>query len=297
MDARYNSALDIICIKNIGKRAGRWVLYRRRAVYSKEMVICSYTHQWQNAPPSGGTTIIICSDDESHMTAYEARIEVTHDCPYCHLTARFPNAYISVWCNSRSHVIEVTSDSDEDLMTIEKEFLLNATDSESFRQGKNVNIIMRDCDCEQSSSVSDLIEDSGCWYVPPSVFHGGWEFYKIMSWKRENISKLVHSIEGIGGTVKLVSIKPLGEQGLAGESCLTSGSIIAGLTGKQIDALAKAYQMGYFETPARIDADAMAKRVGLSRSTFAEHLRKAESKVLSNIFPILEMVSRDMRAK
>lgn len=78
---------------------------------------------------------------------------------------------------------------------------------------------------------------------------------------------------------------------------MTSGSIVAGLTGKQIDALAKAYQMGYFETPARIDADAMAKRVGLSRSTFAEHLRKAESKVLFNIFPILQMVSRDMRVK
>ncbi|MDD1773521.1 MAG: helix-turn-helix domain-containing protein [Methanomassiliicoccales archaeon] len=254
-------------------------------------------HQQLNEPPSGGVIIMSRLDDESHMTAYEAKIEVTHDCPYCHLTARFPGAYISVWCNSRSHVIEVNSDSDEELAGIEEEFLRDAADSESFRQGRNVNIIMRDCDCEGKSSVSDLIEESGCWYVPPSVFHGGWEYYKIMTWRRENVSRLVRSIEGIGGTVKLVSIKPLGEQGLAGESCLTSGSIVAGLTGKQIDALAKAYQMGYFETPARIDADAMAKRVGLSRSTFAEHLRKAESKVLFNIFPILQMVSRDMRVK
>ncbi|MGD0057088.1 MAG: helix-turn-helix domain-containing protein [Methanomassiliicoccales archaeon] len=231
------------------------------------------------------------------MTAYEARIEVTHDCPYCHMTRRFPNACMSVWCNSRSHVIEVASDSEEDLVAIESEMLLNASDSESFRQGRNVNIIMRDCDCKQSSSVTDLIEYSGCWYVPPSVFHGGWEYYKIMSWKKEKISKLVRSIEGIGGTVKLVSMRPLGEYGISSESYLTSGSIVAGLTRKQIDALAKAYQFGYFETPARIDADAMARRVGLSRSTFAEHLRKAESKVMYNIFPILEMVSRDMRAK
>lgn len=231
------------------------------------------------------------------MTAYEAKIEVTHDCPYCHLTSRFPNAYVSLWCNSRSHVIEISSDSDEELVGLEEELLRGSHDSESFRQGRNVNIIMRDCDCEGMSSVSDLIEMAGCWYVPPSVYHGGWEYYKIMTWKRENVAKLVHLIEGVKGTVKLVSIKPLGEQGLTGESCLTWGSIVAGLTGKQIDALAKAYQMGYFETPAKIDADAMARKAGLSRSTFAEHLRKAESKVLFNIFPILQMASRDNRTR
>jgi len=231
------------------------------------------------------------------MTAYEAKIEVTHDCPYCAITRRFPDAHISVWCDSRSHVIEVASDSDDELGEIEKEFVRNTADSESFRQGRNVNIITRDCDCEESSSISDLIAESGCWYVPPARFHGGWEYYKIMSWKKENISRLVRSIERIGGNVKLASIRSLGDQGVSGESCLTSASIVAGLTRKQIEALAKAYQMGYFETPARIDADAMAKKAGLSRSTFAEHLRKAESKVLSNIFPILEMASRGMRTK
>ncbi len=231
------------------------------------------------------------------MTFYEARIEVKHDCPYCHITEQFPDAYVSVWCNSRSHVLEIASESEEDRAVIKEHFLQNSCDSDSFRNGRNISIVTRDCDCSPENSVSVLIDQSGCWSIPPSSYHGGWEFYRIMTYKKENIAKLIKSIEGIGGTVKLASIKPLGEEGMSGESSVTSGHIVAGLTKKQIDALTKAYQLGYFETPARIDADAMAKRVGLSRSTFAEHLRKAESKVLSNIFPLLEMVSRDMRAK
>jgi predicted DNA binding protein len=235
--------------------------------------------------------------DECSMSVYEAKIEVTHDCPYCHMTQRFPNAHVSVWCNSRSHVLEISSDSDEELDTLEKVLVMGAKESESFRQGNNMKIVTRECDCAQNvpSAVTDLIEDSGCWHIPPSTYHGGWEHYKIMSLKKENFSKLVRSIEAAGGEVKLVSMRPLDEQGVSAQSCLTSGSIIAGLTRKQIEALAKAFQMGYFETPAKTDADAMAKKVGLSRSTFAEHLRKAESKIMSNIFPILEMVSRDAR--
>lgn len=234
---------------------------------------------------------------DSVMTFYEARIEVRHDCPYCHLTERFPEAFVSVWCNSRSHVIEIASESDEDTHTIEEHFLRNSVDSDSFRHGRSVSIVTRDCDCSPENSVSTLIDESGCWTIPPASYHGGWEYYRIMTWKKQNITKLIRSIERIGGTVRLTSMKPLGKDTMSGESSVTSGHIVAGLTKKQIEALTRAYQLGYFETPARIDADSMARKAGLSRSTFAEHLRKAESKVLSNIYPLLEMVSRDMKAK
>jgi predicted DNA binding protein len=43
----------------------------------------------------------------------------------------------------------------------------------------------------------------------------------------------------------------------------------------------------YFDQPARITADRLAEKVGLSRSTLAEHLRKAEHKLLKNALPAM----------
>ncbi|MBC7107264.1 MAG: helix-turn-helix domain-containing protein [Methanomassiliicoccales archaeon] len=62
------------------------------------------------------------------------------------------------------------------------------------------------------------------------------------------------------------------------------------MTMRQIDTLVDAFQSGYFETPAKIDAEEMARHLGVSRSTFTEHLRKAEAKLIANVFPVLKMV-------
>jgi predicted DNA binding protein len=68
---------------------------------------------------------------------------------------------------------------------------------------------------------------------------------------------------------------------------------MAGLTAKQIDVLTSALERGYFESPARTSAEEMARLAGLSRSTFMEHLRKAEGKLLANVLPILRMACCD----
>jgi predicted DNA binding protein len=45
-------------------------------------------------------------------------------------------------------------------------------------------------------------------------------------------------------------------------------------------------------------ADELAKRAGVSRSTFTEHLRKAEGKVMTNFFPLLKLAcKRDVPEK
>jgi predicted DNA binding protein len=228
------------------------------------------------------------------IESFKASIEVSHDCPYCHLTKQYPEARIAIWCNTRSHVIEVLSNSRESLDTIEKKFTENVDESHCFRYGPLLSVISLNCDCDVGTkSISSLITESQCWYIPPAIFQGGWEFYTVISWHRNNIATLIRSIKEHGGTVKLKSIKAIELPGYLSNAFIPTYSLIAGMTMKQIDTLVEAFQTGYFETPSRIDTERLATRLGISRSTCTEHLRKAEAKLLANLFPVLKMASRE----
>ncbi|MFC7082000.1 bacterio-opsin activator domain-containing protein [Halorussus caseinilyticus] len=56
------------------------------------------------------------------------------------------------------------------------------------------------------------------------------------------------------------------------------------LTDKQFAALQIAYYGGYFDTPRTSDGDELAARLGITRQTFNQHLRKAERTVFEQLF-------------
>lgn len=60
------------------------------------------------------------------------------------------------------------------------------------------------------------------------------------------------------------------------------------LSGKQLDIFRLAGDYGYYEMPKRITIEELAEKVDLAPSTVAEHLRKAEMKLL----PVLSKVLR-----
>ncbi|MBC7107265.1 MAG: hypothetical protein H5T41_00490 [Methanomassiliicoccales archaeon] len=71
-------------------------------------------------------------------------------------------------------------------------------------------MISKNCDCDIGTKlISSLITESGCWYIPPAIFQGGWEFYTIISWRRKNIATLIRKIKEHGGTVRLKSIRTI----------------------------------------------------------------------------------------
>lgn len=58
-------------------------------------------------------------------------------------------------------------------------------------------------------------------------------------------------------------------------------SPLASLTDKQLEALEVAFYQGYFRRPREHNATEIATKLGVSRHTFAQHLRGAERKVLT----------------
>jgi hypothetical protein len=68
-------------------------------------------------------------------------------------------------------------------------------------------------------------------------------------------------------------------------------SLFGELTGKQTDAVLKAHRYGYYNSPRQVTTESIANAVGVSRSTYEEHLRKAENRIMASLMPYLQLYS------
>jgi hypothetical protein len=60
-------------------------------------------------------------------------------------------------------------------------------------------------------------------------------------------------------------------------------SHLANLTGRQRQALITAYSLGYYDVPRRVSSDEVSRHLNMDKSTFVEHLRKAEKKIVAEV--------------
>jgi len=60
---------------------------------------------------------------------------------------------------------------------------------------------------------------------------------------------------------------------------------LGSLTKKQLGAFMAAMQMGYYAMPKQVTVDEIAANQKMKRSTYEEHLRKAELKILQAVKP------------
>lgn len=110
---------------------------------------------------------------------------------------------------------------------------------------------------------------------PVHVSSDGWEYWEVACLNRIELNKLVQvATKHYHG--ELFSIK---EEKLKG---VTSLELTPHLSEKQLGALRIAYKGGYYNYPRKSTLPDLAKSVKRSYSTFQEHLRKAENKLLDH---------------
>ena len=60
-------------------------------------------------------------------------------------------------------------------------------------------------------------------------------------------------------------------------------SYLANLTGRQRQALITAYSLGYYDVPKKVSSEEVCRHLNMDKSTFVEHLRKAERKIVAEV--------------
>jgi predicted DNA binding protein len=122
------------------------------------------------------------------------------------------------------------------------------------------------------------------------IYTDGWEWYRVMAFSEQDIRKLFRELEK-HCKVEVTSRKSISGESIHDNLLVSTGSLLSGLTKKQASALVAALDNGYFNLPRSATAIQIAQRLGIPRTSFVDHLRKAQSKVIRAIGPYVRLKS------
>jgi len=124
--------------------------------------------------------------------------------------------------------------------------------------------------------------------APPAIFQDGWGYFRLIAFDEVRTRDLFKDFNKRGPT-ELIRKRELPLSVLP--SSIWVNSLFGDLTSKQSDALLKAHRYGYYSSPRDVTTENIARSLGVSRSTYEEHLRKAENRIMGNLIPYLQLFS------
>lgn len=195
---------------------------------------------------------------------------------------------MALWCNGSNDILEASVRHPSQLQELLQAAKKRLHAQEMFQDGQSALTMLRLCACETYTSVSSIAEECGLWIVPPVTYLGGWETHHVISPNMATLRRFIAEVKKIG-RIELLSHSPREQLDVVHDLAAVPLHIFEGLTARQVRALVSAHEHGLLEIPARERLDRVAKREGLSRSTYGEHLRKAQQQLLRNSYPYLKL--------
>jgi DNA-binding CsgD family transcriptional regulator len=148
---------------------------------------------------------------------------------------------------------------------------------------KNIELLYK----EKDGSIVVFIEGKPCVSTPPKDA----QFDVLSSHPPEFLDKDKMKIEVVGKEREIqkflrysTTLKNLPSK-LLGLTVLQPRpeSYLSRLTLKQRQAMITAYGLGYYDVPRRVSSEEVARHLDVDKSTFVEHLRKAERKLVAEV--------------
>jgi predicted DNA binding protein len=222
------------------------------------------------------------------MPLFELVFKVTHDCPYGNFSQKFPTMKFYFWCNGENDVIEIASIGKEDYDLVMEELATFAGVIEETYENGHVHLIVKQCSCQYEGTISEIIDEFNILHLSPVILDGGWEYFRTIVFRHEDIDKLFQRFDRAGYGYEIVRKAPF-EGMISSTLTLTADALFSSLTEKQQAALLTAHSNGYYRFPRQTNVKNLAAMKRIPRTTFQEHLQKAESKLVSSLVPFLQL--------
>lgn len=220
------------------------------------------------------------------MDLLEVSFRASWDYPFIELSRGVPDTPISMWCVWDRELLQVPSRDPTVIRHVEKAIRKTGHVVDEWADASASRMFLLKCTCGDYESPWTLVNDHQCWDAPPIVYQDGWANLRVMSFDPENPRSLFAALRKLG-PAELVRKRelPLGVL----PTSVYANVLFGDLTAKQSNALLTAFRFGYYTSPRSITTEEIASSVGVSRTTYEEHLRKAENRVISALIPYLQL--------
>ena len=172
------------------------------------------------------------SGDDAHACSFEVR----HDCVVANLSAKLPDLMIYHWCIPNRSFFQVSGPKSQ----LEDFHGWARRDCElvhhSSLPDSDIFITRKCCAVLRGRSVTEMIEDIGAFDIPPLLYHGGWESWRIIAWDGRSIRELFHEMRKYT-EFRIHSIRPIKSVELEKMMLLPASDVFAGITMKQIKSI------------------------------------------------------------
>ena len=223
------------------------------------------------------------------MSLYEASFRVKHECPYREISERHPDLTIREWYLNDCQVIEITAPGAPTEALLEEIEALGTVLHESVDES-GLHVVTQSCLCSLEDSIIERFEEYNSLYQPPTIHRQGWEHYTVIAFDEGDVRDLVADLEA-DRDIEVLSKTAITEQQIPHSMLAPVDQLFEAVTERQLAALRLALESGYYEQPRKTSLRELADRTSVARSTYEEHLRKAENKLLTNAGQFLRLVT------
>ena len=124
---------------------------------------------------------------------------------------------------------------------------------------------------EGKDSIAEVF-DKSLFFIQPVLMKDGFEYWELGSWDKKLLVDFYDKVKKIA-KIEMLKLKEEFPAVFVQQS-------VPKLTGKQRTVLELALEYGYYKYPRNISVKDLASKVKMPRTTFQEHLRKAEERVM-----------------
>jgi predicted DNA binding protein len=222
------------------------------------------------------------------MGLWEVSLRASYDYPFIELSRAVPQTPISMWCLWDRELLQIPHRSPRVVGRVEKGIHQAGRVIDQWVDAHSSRLFLLKCTCDRYRSPWNLMNAHRCWDEPPIVFQDGWASFRAISFETDGPRALYDDLRSLG-RAELVLKRELPLDVLP--SSVRTNVLFGGLTAKQAHALVTAHRFGYYASPRPVKTEEIATSLGIGRTTYEEHLRKAENRVITTLIPYLELFS------